>query len=145
MNQFRFFLAASVLAMSSVAQAFITLPREPGDSPVTKIQDPGLVCEAQGVMYAINYQTEGQERVWQGDPGDTEGLELHVAKFVRLSSPVSYNITAYLQVGGERIRIEMPIRGKVVVSRTDPSKIFLKITAWTKINGQLGPILECHF
>lgn len=145
MNQIRFFLAGLVLVSSLVAQAFINLPTDPSDSPLTKIQNPQLICQARGVMYAINYETAGQERLWQADPGDTEGLELHVDKFYRSSDPIPVlKIKANLQMGGERIRVELEIQSTVVVSPTNPRDTFLRIRAHTRVNGELTHIMPCH-
>lgn len=131
------------LLFSTTASAFITLPSDPSDTKVTQIENPQLVCQNKGVMFALNFEKQGKERIWQADPGDSAGLELTVDKFEYLRCPYCYNAKATLQMAGEKIAVELTIRGKAVVSPANPDDISWKVGARTKVGGERGPKLNC--
>lgn len=75
----------------------------PGD--ITPIEGANLICVyGDGGMIAINAT---DERVWQGDPGDTEALELQVVQFNRFRCPNAYDIQAKLIVFGEEADVRL--------------------------------------
>ena len=75
----------------------------PGD--ITPIEGANLVCVyGDGGMVAINAK---DERVWQGDPGDEEALELLVVQFNRFRCPNAYDIQAKLIVFGEEADVHL--------------------------------------
>ena len=87
---------------------------------LTPIQGAQLFCSNQGVMYAINFR---QERVWQSDRGERDGLELKRVKITRLRCPRCYDISGVLL---DSMNLELQIRAKGLNS---PITASLRVTA----------------
>lgn len=125
------FLVISFSLTGPCAFAQDKMAKANDNAEVTPIEGADLVCTRPGGMLAINAK---DERVWQGDPGNTSGLELKINRFETFRcGPYCYDIGAELRMWGEvmNYRIltsyEMPT-GKITahldLSRpTDPSKM----------------------
>ena len=97
MNQFLSLLFGVFVMFSGSAMAMA------GD--FTPITGANLVCNfGDSGMIAIN---ASEERVWQGNPGDEEGLELQVIRFDRFRCPNAYDIQAKLVVFGEEAEVRL--------------------------------------
>ena len=72
-------------------------PSNDSDSPITPIKNPNLICEDHGVMIAIRSEINN-EKVWQSDPGYTDGIELTIHKFDRARCPHTFSILASMTI-----------------------------------------------
>lgn len=96
-------IRAILLLVTFSAQGFAA------DSKMTKIQDATLYCGKRGVVYAFN-MTRGQERVWQTDSGQTEGLELSKVQVKTYRCPYCWDVSGELVFQGKKINEEFKIR-----------------------------------
>ena len=90
---------------------------------VTPIEDPSLVCSGDIGVISISDQ---HERVWHGEPGQSDGMELEVLSFDRMRCPHAYDIQAKLiffgtkadarltttSCGFESVQLEYNIQGQ---------------------------------
>lgn len=83
------------------------------DSPLTPIQNADLVCSGSHAMVAINTQ---KQKVWLADPGDTEGAELTIGKFLVSKCPDCYDITATFSMMGQDQHFKLEIRGQIAAN-----------------------------
>lgn len=91
------------LAILSLVGFMAVAQSSPGE--ITPIEGADLVCVyGEGGMIAINAT---DERVWQANPGDVEGLELKVVRFDRSRCPNTYDIQAKLMVFGEEADVQL--------------------------------------
>ncbi len=111
MKNFAFALTLTLsLATASIARAesMPTAAPEEAASPLSKIENANISCKDSNALYAID--THGK-RVWQGDPGMDEGLELKVTQFKTLKCPGCYDIEAKLEFLGETQELKLVLRG----------------------------------
>lgn len=108
------FIFAMLFGFSALAQ--------PGT--ITPIEDPSLVCQGDIGVVSINAD---QERVWHGEPGQSDGMELEILQFDRFRCPNAYDIQAKLiffgtkadarltttSCGVENIQLDYNIQGQV--------------------------------
>lgn len=106
--------AAILFGFSALAQ--------PGT--ITPIENPNLVCSGDIGVVSIN---DEQERVWHGEPGQSDGMELEILQFDRFRCPNAYDIQAKLiffgtkadarltttSCGIENVQLEYNIQGQI--------------------------------
>lgn len=93
----------SILLFSG--QAFSQL-----DVELSKITGADLICDQPGAMFAFDFE-RGSQRVWQGDPGETEGIELSDVKVQVYRCPYCYDVNATLKVSDSKMDYSFKIRG----------------------------------
>ena len=99
--------AALALTLSGAARAEI-VGSEGDSSPLSKIENADLICKDGGGLYA--FDTKGK-RVWQGDPGMDEGIELKVSSFRTLKCPGCFDVEAKLDFLGQSQELKLTLRG----------------------------------
>lgn len=87
-----------------------------GELPMTKIENPVLICEDSGVKYAF----EGfDKRVWQSDPGQDEGIQLKVDDFKQVvRTPYDWEVLGSYSIMGQSLNLKLRTKSKTVYSES---------------------------
>lgn len=72
----------------------------PASSPITSVQSAQLWCGDRGGGFYLDLK---KKKVWQGEAGDSEAMELDVQKFELLECTLCFAIQAALHFYGETV------------------------------------------
>lgn len=116
------------------------------DSPMTPIVGADLYCEQEGGMFAFDLEN-GKEKIWRGDPGVSDGLQLTVTSFERHRCPGCYSANATLTFFGQTIELRFTLSGELQLPGA--LKQWLKVEARDRDNAPsnfevLFERLECR-
>jgi hypothetical protein len=103
-------LAGAVMAIILIVLATVLPAKadENDDSEMTPIENANVVCGDKGGAIYINAK---DERVWQGELNDPEGIEHRVLEFKRFRCPDTYEIKSRVTFMGEYMDFKIRTKG----------------------------------
>lgn len=129
----RTLLFCGMVFASASSQAFIN----PGpSSPITKVQGADLFCSYQNTSGAISIDVnQGSERVWWGESGQPEALQLSILSFDRLRCLKCYRIQAQLLLMGEAFNVDLLSYNHTYASG-EPTRTLLNVNVTNTKTGE---------